>query len=188
MPRTLNQRMADAHEADIAEWTQGALQKGSGNQWQNQGDTKNGEFLVPFPITSDGKSTLARSVSVTRAMWSKIVSQTFNQIPAIFLRFYKDDTLRQADLDLVVMEAQTFAEILRAARKWEELKELAEHPAVLVDGKHLYLSTGCLHGNHAYCQNKEGQAGPKEAGECKHCSAPCLCPCHGERTGCECCR
>ncbi len=185
MPRTLNQRMSDAHEADIAEWTGGRRQKASGSQWQNQGDTKNGEFLVPFPITSDGKSTLARSVSVTRSMWQKIVEQTFNQIPAIFLRFYKDDTLRQADLDLVVLEAQTFAEILHYARKWREFEE---HPQTIVDGEHLYLSTGCLHGNHAYCQNKEGQAGPKVPGECKHCSAGCICPCHGETTGCECCR
>lgn len=133
MPRTLNQRMADAHEADIAEWTKGTLQKGSGNQWQSQGDTKNGEFLVPFPITSDGKSTLARSISVTRSMWSKIVDQTFNQIPAIFLRFYKDDTLRQADLDLVVLEAQTFSEILEDARTYRQI----------MDQKHLVDQPGC---------------------------------------------
>ena len=25
---------------------------------------------------------------------------------------------------------------------------------------HAYLSTGCLHGRHDYCQNKAGQAGP----------------------------
>lgn len=123
MPRTLNQRMADSHEADIAEWTKGKVQKGSGNQWQSQGDTKNGEFLVPLPITSDGKSTLGKSFSITRVMWDKIVSQTFNQIPALFLRFYKDESLRQTDLDLVVLEAQTFSEILEDARKWREVAE-----------------------------------------------------------------
>lgn len=126
MPRTLNQRMADSHEADIAEWTKGRLQKGSGNQWQNQGDTKNGEFLVPLPVTSDGKSTLGKSFSVTRSMWAKIVDQTFNQIPVLFLRFYKDESLRQTDLDLVVLEAQTFSEILEDARKWREHQEAVQ--------------------------------------------------------------
>lgn len=43
---------------------------------------------------------------------------------------------------------------------------------------HRYLSTGCLHGDHAYCQNKQGQAGPKRPGRCKFCAAPCRCRCH----------
>lgn len=29
---------------------------------------------------------------------------------------------------------------------------------------HLYLSTGCLHGEHAYCQSMTGQAGAKRPG------------------------
>ncbi len=47
---------------------------------------------------------------------------------------------------------------------------------------HRYLSTGCLHGDHAYCQNRRGQAGPKKPGECKFCSAKCVCRCHREAT------
>lgn len=43
---------------------------------------------------------------------------------------------------------------------------------------HEYLSTGCLHGEHAYCQGLTGQAGPKKPGRCKFCDAPCVCPCH----------
>lgn len=49
--------------------------------------------------------------------------------------------------------------------------------------EHVYLSTGCLHGRHDYCQNKHGQAGPKRPGECKFCGAKCTCPCHREATG-----
>lgn len=44
--------------------------------------------------------------------------------------------------------------------------------------KHWYLSTSCLHGEHDYCQNKQGQAGPKKPGECKFCAARCRCRCH----------
>lgn len=45
-------------------------------------------------------------------------------------------------------------------------------------GVHPYLSTGCLHGDHDYCQNMTGLAGAKRPGECKHCGAKCRCGCH----------
>lgn len=50
--------------------------------------------------------------------------------------------------------------------------------AHLVAGKHLYLSTGCLHGDHAYCKAMTGAQGVKRPGECKHCDARCICRCH----------
>lgn len=43
---------------------------------------------------------------------------------------------------------------------------------------HVYLSTGCLHGEHAYCSNVDGIAGLKKPAQCKFCAAPCVCPCH----------
>ena len=45
-------------------------------------------------------------------------------------------------------------------------------------GDHEYLSTGCRHGNHAYCQDTEGAVGPKVPGQCKFCESPCVCACH----------
>jgi hypothetical protein len=48
-------------------------------------------------------------------------------------------------------------------------------------GTHRYLSTGCLHHDHNYCQGKTGQAGTKAPARCKFCSAPCQCRCHQER-------
>lgn len=45
---------------------------------------------------------------------------------------------------------------------------------------HRYLSTGCLHGEHGYCQAHTGQAGIKAPARCKFCAAPCICPCHNE--------
>ncbi|MFD7868029.1 hypothetical protein [Streptomyces sp. NPDC059783] len=46
---------------------------------------------------------------------------------------------------------------------------------------HVYLSTGCLHGQHGYCQSMTGQQGRKRPAECKFCQARCICPCHNER-------
>lgn len=52
------------------------------------------------------------------------------------------------------------------------------HPDEIVEatGAHVYLSTGCLHGKHGYCQST-GE-GRKVPAECKFCAAPCICPCH----------
>jgi hypothetical protein len=44
--------------------------------------------------------------------------------------------------------------------------------------KHSYLSTGCLHGEHGYCQSNTGAAGAKIPAQCKFCAAPCRCRCH----------
>lgn len=43
---------------------------------------------------------------------------------------------------------------------------------------HDYLSTGCLHGEHGYCQDKTGMVGAKIPSSCKFCAAPCRCNCH----------
>jgi hypothetical protein len=116
--------MADIHEADIAEWIKGVVQKGSGNQWHSPGDVKNGEYLTHIPITGDGKSTMGKSISVSRDMWNKITEQTFGQTPALFLRFYQPgEQVRQIDLDLAVVRAGFFVDILEAARKWAEIEE-----------------------------------------------------------------
>lgn len=50
----------------------------------------------------------------------------------------------------------------------------------LADVVHVYLSTGCLHGQHDYCNAPQRPDGTgKRAAECKFCGAPCRCPCHG---------
>lgn len=118
MTRTLHQRMADAHEEDIAEDIDGILHKGSGNQWHKQMDASNGERLVPFPLAADGKATLGKSISITREMWAKAVKQTFGKIPTLWLRWYRDEGLRTVDLDLVAIERRDFNAMLEAARRW----------------------------------------------------------------------
>lgn len=58
--------------------------------------------------------------------------------------------------------------------KVAEVAEVAEREG------HVYLSTGCLHGEHAYCQARTGAVGVKVPATCKFCAAPCVCPCHRE--------
>jgi hypothetical protein len=122
--------MADRHEADIAEWIGGRQQKGSGNQWHGQMDVVNDERL-PYALAADGKSTLGKGISVTLEMWRKAVEQTFSKIPTLWLRFYKDETLRAVERDLVVLDRRDFVEILEAARNWETVRQEIGHEGVL---------------------------------------------------------
>jgi hypothetical protein len=59
---------------------------------------------------------------------------------------------------------------------------------IRADGTHHYISTGCLHGDavavggnsgHEYCQGETGALGTKVPAQCKFCTSPCCCPCHG---------
>jgi hypothetical protein len=43
---------------------------------------------------------------------------------------------------------------------------------------HEYLSTGCLHDQHDYCQSMTGYQGQKRPGQCKFCDAVCSGTCH----------
>ncbi|MEV8477877.1 hypothetical protein [Streptomyces sp. NPDC051173] len=47
-----------------------------------------------------------------------------------------------------------------------------------IAGRHVYLSTGCLHGDHEYCNGNTGANGTKVPASCKFCAAPCQCACH----------
>ena len=60
-------------------------------------------------------------------------------------------------------------------------------PAATQATGHVYLSTGCLHGDlvlpdgrtgHQYCQSDTGKAGAKKPSRCKWCDAFCQCACH----------
>lgn len=69
---------------------------------------------------------------------------------------------------------------MHAARPSLLSRVLAAAAGILtaLTGQHAYLSTGCLHGDHAYCQGMTGGAGAKRPGECKGCAAGCVCRCH----------
>lgn len=50
---------------------------------------------------------------------------------------------------------------------------------------HAYLSTGCFHNDHNYCQSNTGSNGDKVPAQCKFCAAPCVCSCHREEGLCD---
>lgn len=64
---------------------------------------------------------------------------------------------------------------------------LGDYPAAAGDRTegHIYLSTGCLHDNHEYCQSMTGIQGAKRGGRCKQCDAQCICTCHTEEPECS---
>jgi hypothetical protein len=47
-----------------------------------------------------------------------------------------------------------------------------------VTGRHVYLSTGCLAGQHDYCRSMTGMQGQKRPARAKFSDAPCICRCH----------
>lgn len=53
------------------------------------------------------------------------------------------------------------------------LRNLDAAIATLVTGRHHYLSTSCLHGDHGHCSGETGTAGAKTPRRCKFCPAPC---------------
>ena len=56
------------------------------------------------------------TISVKLLDWRKIQDQAHDEIPALGLRWYLNGNLRDA-VDLVAIDAQTFAELLQIARE-----------------------------------------------------------------------
>lgn len=113
-PRT--RKMSDAHEEHLVEVLGGRKTKGSGNQWHNPMDGRHSSRTVNYAFAWDGKSTLGKSIGVTREMWGKAEDQAGGERAALPLRFYDDERLR-VGLDLVVISLDDFAELLDAARR-----------------------------------------------------------------------
>ncbi|MEV7675170.1 hypothetical protein [Streptomyces sp. NPDC088752] len=125
MSRTLNQAMGDAHEKHLAETLGMRQTRGSGNQWRDQMDAKHDRTSTQYAFAVDGKSTLGKSVSVTRDMWDKAVEQAGGERPMLGLRFYDSGALK-VHADLVACDLLDFAELLEAAKAWELAKPLVQ--------------------------------------------------------------
>lgn len=126
-------QMSDRHEEDLAVLFEGRMTKGSGNQWRDQMDGKQGRESGAYVFAWDGKSTLGKSIGVTREMWAKAREQTTAwEIPILPLRWYGDERCTKVDLDLVVIEARTLADLQRDAN---EVIALREQVARLQEGR-----------------------------------------------------
>lgn len=112
MSKDIKRRMSDQHEADLAEVLGGRVSPGSGNQWHRPMDVRQSRFAETIAFAVEGKSTLGKSIGITRSMWDKAVEQAGGERPLLALRWYADDRLSGVDIDLVAMEVDTFAEVL----------------------------------------------------------------------------
>lgn len=143
--------MSDAHEADIAEWIEGHVQKGSGSQWHAQMDAVNSTRDVAIPTAGDGKATRAKGITVTRAMWAKAVEQAGPVAqPFLALRWYAEEpSLLRVEQDLVAITPEFFRRLLHGARQWEEHQAveqagLAAFEGSLILGEGIELIEGVL--------------------------------------------
>jgi hypothetical protein len=109
--------LSDKHETFLADTFGGRRTPGSGNQFNRPMDVRDAPD-IPHAMAWDGKSTLSRSVGVTREMWQKAREQANTEIPALALRWYDNERL-DVGLDLVVLDAHDFAAILEAARRYD---------------------------------------------------------------------
>lgn len=119
MRKPTTREMSDAHEIYLAGLLDGRRSRGSGNQFNDQMDGRNDRYEQEHALCWDGKSTFAASIVVSRKMWEKAVEQSHGEIPMLALRFY--DTYRLAvGVDLAVLDANVFSEILADARAYRE--------------------------------------------------------------------
>lgn len=115
---SLNSKMGDAHEQFLADLFGGRRSRGSGNQWRDPMDGRSGRRheQSDFAFAWDGKSTLAKSVGVSLAMWDKAVDQADGERPMLGLRYYANERL-DVVRDLVVVSAYDLSEMLTSLRE-----------------------------------------------------------------------
>lgn len=138
-------KMSDAHETYLAALLGGRMTKGSGNQWHNPMDGRHSGMHQYYAFAWDGKATFSKSASVSLSMWDKAREQAAPEMPLIPLRFYANERL-EVTLDLVVLKAETFADILEDANRYQKAME-----------------SGCFHGSHTWT--------PESGGQCVVCGA-----------------
>jgi hypothetical protein len=107
--------MGDKHEAFLATLFGGYASRGSGNQWHNPMDGRTPRTLR-YSYAWDGKSTLGKSIGVSREMWVKAVEQSGGHTPMLPLRFYDNEAL-DVGLDLAVVSLHDLAELIETANK-----------------------------------------------------------------------
>ena len=107
--------MSDKHEEFLCTLFGGRQTKGSGNQWRDPTDGRNNRMVQSYAFAWDGKSTLGKSVGVTREMWAKVVEQAGGERPMLPLRFYDNERL-DVGLDLAVLNIYDLSDMISELR------------------------------------------------------------------------
>lgn len=115
---SLQRKMSDKHEEDLAEAFMGRVTPGSGNQPANPMDVRQSHHESAVAFAIDGKSTRNKSISVTREMLDKAVEQAHGERPMIALRFYDDDRLKSFE-DWSLIRQDDLQELIEMAA-WAE--------------------------------------------------------------------
>lgn len=113
---SLNNKMGQAHELFLVKMLGGRKTKASGSQWTDQMDGRHDRMRDRFAFAWDGKSTLGKSIGVSRAMWEKAREQALGERPMLALRWYDNERLDVGE-DLVVLTLNDFAEMLEELNK-----------------------------------------------------------------------
>lgn len=141
-------KMSDRHEEDLLALLGGSGTRNSGAVWSDQSDGHQTGLDQHWRFAWDGKSTLGKSIGVTRDMLTKLREQCRGLEPLLPLRWYANDRLTMVDEDWILVEAETFAEVLDDANAYRKMKEI-----------------GCASGIHDHGQ----ESGPANGHPCKGC-------------------
>jgi hypothetical protein len=87
----------------------------------------------------------------------------------------------EAAIARVAAVAEEYPAGIDTALIHEALDEPAPRPDATPATGHVYLSTGCHHGEHTYCKSMTGMNGAKRPASCKFCAVPCICLCHTDQ-------
>ena len=120
--KNLRNRMGDAHEAHIQAVFGGRRTRGSGNQWRDQTDVRMDHREEAVAFAFDGKSTRARSTTITRADLDKLTEQAAELRPCLAVRFYEDDRLKLAE-DWYLVAENDLLELVERSRLLSAVEE-----------------------------------------------------------------
>lgn len=118
MAARTTRKMSDRHEDDLVAVLGGERTRNSGAVWSDQGDVHQTGMEGYYRFGMDGKSTLGKSISISREMLEKLREQSRGLEPALPLRWYRDDRLTMVDEDWIAIELDTFAQMQADANAW----------------------------------------------------------------------
>lgn len=110
MKDDVRSRMGKQHETDVAGWIIGGRKtRGSGNQGNDPLDGR-APYYDEFCWAWDCKSTLAKSISITRETLQKLEDQAHGGRPLLPIRFYDNERLTTKH-DFVLMNMHDFLDL-----------------------------------------------------------------------------